>query len=289
MTLDAKLAEQIRAANVKMHDRDVDVYDRINAYVANSFAQKEFWKDIDYIIARVGDPAQIHVLDGGAGTGNLTLKFLARGCRVTAVDISSGMLARLEEKAKSAERLTTVHSDLDSFFASAKPEYDVLTFCSTLHHLPDYVATVRAGVRLLKPGGVFYNVFEPVKGLRPTGLAAAFDRLDNWLFDGLAYGRFKPSRVARGVYRRARRLAGLKNPPLPPALDKSDDDLAEYHAVQGGIDRTALVSALEDEGLTLLKNELYAVQRLYPFYWVAKHIFRSRNALRLIAQRRVET
>ena len=138
---------------------------------------------------------------------------------------------------------------------------------------------------MLLPGGLFYNVFEPVKGLRPEGLAAKLDRLDNWLFDGFAFGRFRPQQLARGVWRRLRKLAGLKNPEVAPAADQNTDDLAEYHAVQGGIDRAALTDVLQAEGLRLLKDELYTVQRLYPAYWIARYVLRSRCALRLIAAR----
>jgi 2-polyprenyl-3-methyl-5-hydroxy-6-metoxy-1,4-benzoquinol methylase len=45
-------------------------------------------------------PPGSHVLDYGCGSGRTTLDHLARGCRVTAYDLSQEMLALAEERAR---------------------------------------------------------------------------------------------------------------------------------------------------------------------------------------------
>lgn len=50
-------------------------------------------------LARLVPDKSCTILDAGAGTGFLTIKLAALGCRVTASDISDGMLAIAEQKA----------------------------------------------------------------------------------------------------------------------------------------------------------------------------------------------
>ena len=98
-----------------------------------------------------------HLLDLGSGTGAGTFALLRRfpDARVTAVDSSLQMLARLErrgERLGQSGRLTAVHADLDDRLP-AIDQVDLVWASSLLHHLshPDRMLSQVAA--LLPPGG----------------------------------------------------------------------------------------------------------------------------------------
>lgn len=98
-----------------------------------------------------------HLLDVGCGTGAATFALLKRfpDARLTALDSSPQMLARLErrgERLGQGGRLTAVHADLDDRLP-AVDQVDLTWASSVLHHLshPDRLLTQVAA--LLPPGG----------------------------------------------------------------------------------------------------------------------------------------
>lgn len=101
--------------------------------------------------------SSVKLLDYGAGTGLCTLALAPRCASVLAMDISSGMLTRLEEKAKSAgmEHLKTLQHDL-----SAAPfegeRFDVILCSMTLHHVANIDLLLRRFHAMLKPAGILF-------------------------------------------------------------------------------------------------------------------------------------
>ena len=90
------------------------------------------------------------LLEVGIGTGRIAVPLAAAGVRVTGIDISTKMLAVLREK----------RHDIDVMLAEASQPplrpatFDGLLFVHILHLVPDALATVRATVALVRPGGV---------------------------------------------------------------------------------------------------------------------------------------
>lgn len=74
-------------------DDDAATYDRWREHGAWSAGERAAWT---VALARLLPPVGAKVLDVGAGTGFLSLAAARMGYEVTAVDISPGMLARLE-------------------------------------------------------------------------------------------------------------------------------------------------------------------------------------------------
>ena len=84
-------------------------------------------------IARQGDVAPSHhVLELGAGTGNLTAR-LPRAARIVAVDVSAEMLAIAE--AKIAGRVEWVRDDLLGYFDGRADRFDRFVSTYAIHHL----------------------------------------------------------------------------------------------------------------------------------------------------------
>lgn len=129
-------------------DDDAATYDLWREHGAHSAAERAAWRGE---LSRYLPACGARVLDVGAGTGFLSTAAARLGYEVTAVDISPGMLARLEASAV-REGLT-----IDTVCASAEcpppGPYDVVIERLVLWTLPDPVAALRAWMQVLVPGG----------------------------------------------------------------------------------------------------------------------------------------
>ena len=115
-------------------------------------------------LAAAGRPLErLSLLDAGCGTGNYTAALAPRLARVTAIDMSDGMLqvARRKTAGLSAERVRFLKGDITKI-PLLDQSFDAIVFNQVLHHLeggydPDYNGHARAlseAYRLLRPGGV---------------------------------------------------------------------------------------------------------------------------------------
>ncbi|WP_456452371.1 class I SAM-dependent methyltransferase, partial [Hydrogenimonas sp.] len=104
------------------------------------------------IVESVPLDASMHLLDFGAGTGLLTRRLLPFVGRITAVDTSQGMLAKLRETlGDEAGRVESIHGDIMEHACDAC--YDGIVSSMTMHHIADTDALMRRLYALLKPGG----------------------------------------------------------------------------------------------------------------------------------------
>ena len=140
--------------NTVAHDLAAGHYDSKHVEIYNPIEQARLGATVAEAIALSG-VASPDVLDVGAGTGNLTLKFLAAGCRVHAADVSFQSLELLRRKAgPNAPLATQVLAGERLPFEDAS--FDLACCYSVLHHIPDYLLTVREMVRVVRPGGLIY-------------------------------------------------------------------------------------------------------------------------------------
>ena len=97
------------------------------------------------------------VVDLGAGTGQFALAAAAAGARVTAVDVSSVMLRRLEAKVAGAGLAVEVVQAGFLTYEHTGPPVDVAYSRFALHHLPDFwKAVALSRLRsMMRTGGVF--------------------------------------------------------------------------------------------------------------------------------------
>lgn len=92
-------------------DNDAPTYDRAAGHHPSSPAVLAAWRAV---LAAALPPAPARVLDAGAGTGFLSLLAAELGHQVTALDLSPGMLARLQAKAEARRlEITTVVGPAD--------------------------------------------------------------------------------------------------------------------------------------------------------------------------------
>ena len=138
---------------------DADVYDAMHPGSLQG--------DVEWYVQKAvasGGP----VLELGAGTGRITIPIAERGIQVAAVDLDSGMLAKLREKSRlpeDARALLTVHSgDMRSFSLNLTFALVIIPFRAFLHNLTtdDQLATLSRAHEHLRPGGeLAFNVFHP--------------------------------------------------------------------------------------------------------------------------------
>jgi S-adenosylmethionine-dependent methyltransferase len=103
------------------------------------------------------------VLDIGGGPGRYALRFAAKGCDVTLLDLSPENVRFAREKAgELGLALRAVESDARTADEAVEGPFDHVLLMGPLYHLlaeEDRVKAMDASLRLLKPGGLLYASF----------------------------------------------------------------------------------------------------------------------------------
>ncbi len=303
--VDDATAREIVEHNRRLHEdaRYAADYDRSCGILAHPWERRVFRRDVEAICALLArgkgdillfrrekvECPLLHVLDVGCGTGSLTLLFLERGFAAIGLDLAQAMLDQLQAKARErgfASRLRTEAAEADAFLAATPDAFDVIAFSAILHHLPDYVATVRLAASKLRPGGVLYIIHEPSLGARVGRVARALERLDKGLAELPAFLRrqWRDCRQ-RGLW--AALAAKLRRRPrtqqAPGVPDAADWTLVDYHAKHGGCDEEALAAALREAGLTVDLRR-YDSKRHRLLHHLAR-LLHTKRMIRIVAQR----
>lgn len=138
--------------NQRAHDIIYKFYNLKHDEIFNDYEQKRIRLLLRKIIKKTSNN-KINVLDYGAGTGNLSLKFLELGCYVTALDISKNELNFLKKLSGNNRKLKT------KIFKGGKipfpnNSFDIVASYSVLHHIPNYLEAIREMVRVVKKDGL---------------------------------------------------------------------------------------------------------------------------------------
>lgn len=169
--------------NIKAHDKIADKYDLRHTEIYNDIEQNRLSATIKKLLENFNGN-NISVLDFGAGTGNLTSKFLKHGCRVTACDISKKILDVLKEK-KNSVNLQIKQLDGEKL-PFKNNNFNITATYSVLHHIPDYLYFIKEMVRVTKHGGYIYidheandNKWSPDKNLSKYYKLAKLTKLEH--------------------------------------------------------------------------------------------------------------
>ena len=186
--------------------------------------------DAIYHVGRA--PADMSVLDLGAGSGLASTQWFRRKVRLTAVDSSESMLRDLRKKASEfGSRPRTVVADAAEYLSSSPEKFDVVTHVSMLHHIPDYLALLRLSTAHVRDGGCLLTFQDPLRYDTMPSLHHALDRAAYFAW------RLGQGNVKRGLKTRWRRLRGVYS------TDEAVD-FDEYHVVRNGVDSGAIVAQL---------------------------------------------
>ena len=131
-------------------DRAADSYDATRALPPDIAA-----KLTDAIAAELSSAGANHVLEAGIGTGRITRPLMARGVRVTGIDISSRMLARLREQVGPQDEPPDLAFADATRLPFASGSFRAVLVFHVLHLVSDWRQAVEEARRLLAPGGLF--------------------------------------------------------------------------------------------------------------------------------------
>ena len=129
-------------------------------------------------IAALALEPQAHVLDSGAGTGGAALELARRGHRVTAIDASTAMVARIKDRASATglmvEALTMDGQNLgfsDASFHAALSILGVILFPDAVRGLSELRRVVRPGGRIVLVTWTAPEAYELAGELRAAALS----------------------------------------------------------------------------------------------------------------------
>jgi cyclopropane fatty-acyl-phospholipid synthase-like methyltransferase len=166
----------------EMNHSGVDYSDPAQAAEYDRHHQKfrDYQKDAERILNRLGLGPESTVIDMGAGTGAFALHAAQRCKQVYAVDVSPAMLACCQAKAESAG-LTNIqfcHGGFLTYEHMSDP-VDAIVSVAVLHHLPDFwkLVGLQRIADMLKAGGMFY-LFDVVF---PSDITGIGDQFDQWI------------------------------------------------------------------------------------------------------------
>lgn len=154
---------EIKDANTRYHDAAADSYDSKWGIDFGPIGQGQVREKLRKALGEMPSHPFGHALEIGAGTGYFSLNLLQLGLveRVTATDISPGMLATLSASARSlgveAETVQTEAEELP--FADGS--FDLVLGHAVLHHIPDLRKAFSEFHRVLRPGGALVFCGEP--------------------------------------------------------------------------------------------------------------------------------
>lgn len=250
-------------ANVRLHAEFADAYDTEHPQQLDPRYQRRLFNDLHEactFLARAMPLDSVSVLDLGSGTGFIPVRLLTLAdFDLTCVDLSDAMLSKLRDKVLGAghQKLRIVTQEIVHYCETAQETYDLVTISALLHHVHDVQAVVAAAANRVKPRGVLYIAYEPLK-------AANMDP---------------------AVYRLHCVLRELDNL-LARSSGRQYDDLtvADFHTLQGGIDPAPLVTTLQALGFSVRVDPFYV--RIDPnLSWVGDAVLGARNTFALMAKR----
>jgi ubiquinone/menaquinone biosynthesis C-methylase UbiE len=155
--------EHIKDVNTRYHDAAADEYDAKWGIDFGATGQKQVRLKLSKALGRLRGRSFGDGLEIGSGTGYFSLNLLQMGTieRLTATDISPGMLAALERTAEQlgleAETVATEAEELPFEDES----FDIVFGHAVLHHIPDLERAFAEFQRVLRPGGLIAFCGEP--------------------------------------------------------------------------------------------------------------------------------
>jgi ubiquinone/menaquinone biosynthesis C-methylase UbiE len=138
-------------------DRDSATYDRSPSHALTNPVEAAAWRAA--LRRHLPEPGS-HILEAGAGTGSVTLLLAELGFRVTALDLSEGMLARARDKLAGHEQVEFVTGPADQ---PPSGPFDAVVERNMLWTNPDPVGSMTAWREVTKPGGRLL-VLEGIEG-----------------------------------------------------------------------------------------------------------------------------
>lgn len=211
--------ERIKDANTRYHDAAANEYDAKWGIDFGATGQEQVRQKLAKALGGLDGERFGEALEIGSGTGYFSLNLMQLGVieRLTATDISPGMLARLEETAATLGlEVETAATEAESL-PFEDESFDLVCGHAVLHHIPDLERAFAEFRRVLRPGGAIVFCGEPSR--HGERLAVA------------------PKRLGGVLAPAWRRLIGAERRAVPEAEQSHD------HSLESEVDVHAFVPA----------------------------------------------
>lgn len=156
--------EHIKDVNTRYHDAAADEYDAKWGIDFGDIGQEQVRLKLVKALGGLEGRSFGDALEIGSGTGYFSLNLVQLGVieRLTATDISPGMLKRLSNTAEGLglDGVTTVATEAETL-PFADESFDLVFGHAVLHHIPDLDRAFAEFRRVLRPGGVIAFAGEP--------------------------------------------------------------------------------------------------------------------------------
>lgn len=175
---------------------------------------------------------EVAVLDVGAGHGSFSGPLLAFGCRVVATEMSRPSIDDLLARYAHDPNFSAVLDCDGSMETLGDRRFALVLYASVVHHIPDYVGSVRDAVhRHLETGGAVLTFQDPLWYARLGFVARTVSQVAYFSW------RLSQGNIRRGLATRGRRIRGRYREDEPA-------DTVEYHVTRRGVDEQALAREL---------------------------------------------
>jgi ubiquinone/menaquinone biosynthesis C-methylase UbiE len=155
--------DYIKDVNTRYHDAAAEEYDAKWGIDFGETGQEQVRQKLAKALGGRGGERFGDGLEIGSGTGYFSLNLLQRGTveRLTATDISPGMLSRLSATAEGLGlEVDTVRTEAEEL-PFADERFDIVFGHAVLHHIPDLGKAFAEFRRVLRPGGAVVFCGEP--------------------------------------------------------------------------------------------------------------------------------
>ncbi len=156
--------EHIKDVNTRYHDAAAEEYDAKWGIDFGDIGQRQVRLKLVKALGGLDGRAFGDALEIGSGTGYFSLNLVQLGVieRLTATDISAGMLKRLAATAEALglESVSTVATEAEEL-PFEDESFDLVFGHAVLHHIPDLDRAFAEFRRVLRPGGMIAFAGEP--------------------------------------------------------------------------------------------------------------------------------
>jgi len=155
--------DQIKDANTRYHDAAADEYDAKWGIDFGATGQEQVRQKLAKALGGIDGQSFGDALEIGSGTGYFSLNLMQMGIveRLTATDISPGMLRRLATTASELGlAVDTVATDAERL-PFEDESFDLVFGHAVLHHIPHLETAFAEFRRILRPGGAIAFAGEP--------------------------------------------------------------------------------------------------------------------------------
>lgn len=156
--------EHIKDVNTRYHDAAAEEYDAKWGIDFGDVGQEQVRQKLVKALGGLGGASFGDALEIGSGTGYFSLNLVQLGVieRLTATDISPGMLKRLAATAEAlgVDGVSTVTTEAEQL-PFEDESFDLVFGHAVLHHIPDLDRAFAEFRRVLRPGGMIAFAGEP--------------------------------------------------------------------------------------------------------------------------------